>query len=79
MSISKVRERNLNPKVACLKRREEEKADGSQAAAVAAAALGATTGTSSTLSNLAQPMGFVMSPTQTSQMLYQPPHTQAHV
>ena len=24
-----VRERNLNPKVACLKRREEEKADGS--------------------------------------------------
>lgn len=76
-----MRERNLNPKVACLKRREEEKADGSQAAAaaVAAAALGAATGNSSVLSNVPQPMGFVMSPSQTSQMLYQPPHTQAHV
>jgi hypothetical protein len=68
-----VRERNLNPKVACLKRREEEKADGS-----AAAAMGAAGGPGSpSLSN--GPMGFVMSPSQATPMLYPPPHTQAHV
>ena len=69
-----VRERNLNPKVACLKRREEEKADGS---GVAAAALGAAGGATPPLSN--GPMGFVMSPSQAAPMLYPPPHTQAHV
>lgn len=69
-----VRERNLNPKVACLKRREEEKADGS---AMAAAALGASGTGTPPLSN--GPMGFVMSPSQAPPMLYPPPHTQAHV
>ena len=69
-----VRERNLNPKVGCLKRREEEKADGS---GVAAAALGAAGGATPPLSN--GPMGFVMSPSQAAPMLYPPPHTQAHV
>jgi hypothetical protein len=72
-----VRERNLNPKVACLKRREEEKADGAGVAAALGAA-GAAGGTGTPpLSN--GPMGFVMSPSQATPMLYPPPHTQAHV
>ena len=70
-----VRERNLNPKVACLKRREEEKADGSAIGAVAMGS-GGSNGTPP-LSN--GPMGFVMSPSQAPPMLYPPPHTQAHV
>lgn len=72
-----VRERNLNPKVACLKRREEEKADGSGVAAALGAAGGAGSNGTPPLSN--GPMGFVMSPSQAAPMLYPPPHTQAHV
>lgn len=77
-----VRERNLNPKVACLKRREEEKADGSglkppnqggpvpAAAAVAAAAMGFPPSTSQPGSGAAPPPLLYPPP---------PPHSQAQV
>ena len=66
-----VRERNLNPKVACLKRREEEKADGSGLAPPGPP------------SQAGPPMGFpppVSSHEGAPPLLYQPSqHSQAQV
>ncbi len=85
-----VRERNLNPKVACLKRREEEKADGSLAppnpAAVVAAAAAAVGGSAAPPPPAGPPsaaMGFAPSTSQAGPppplMYPPPPHSQAQV
>lgn len=85
-----VRERNLNPKVACLKRREEEKADGSGLAPPGHPVPDQEGGPEQHAASLSAAMGF---PPSTSQglpgaggppqppMLYPPPppHSQAQV
>merc|ERR1712045_815197 len=85
-----VRERNLNPKVACLKRREEEKADGSGLAPPGLPAPNQVGGPQQAAPSVSAAMGF---PPSTSQglpgvagtpqppLLYPPPppHSQAQV
>lgn len=73
-----VRERNLNPKVACLKRREEEKADGSGLTGAAGEAMGFPPSTSQ------QPAGPGAASSSAAaggpSLLYAPPpHSQAQV
>jgi len=84
-----VRERNLNPKVACLKRREEEKADGSGLAPPGGPPdPNHSGGPQQQAASVSAAMGF---PPSTSQgppgaagppqppLLYPPPHSQAQV
>merc|ERR1719512_184787 len=83
-----VRERNLNPKVACLKRREEEKADGSGLAPSGPPAPNQSGAPQQQAAAVSAAMGF---PPSTSQgppgvagppqppLLYPPPHSQAQV
>jgi len=83
-----VRERNLNPKVACLKRREEEKADGSGLAPPGPPPPNQSGAPQQQAAAVSAAMGF---PPSTSQgppgiagppqppLLYPPPHSQAQV
>ena len=71
-----VRERNLNPKVACLKRREEEKADGSGLAPPGPPSQPGPPGSSAAAMGFPPPVSSQGAPP----LLYQPPpQSQAQV